>query len=68
MFTIISVGRYSNEKDQKTLISAVGACKYAADTQLILAGRGPLEKEYKKLGEKMPNQPPYKVLMICRRH
>ena len=57
MFTIISVGRYSNEKDQKTLISAVGACKYAADTQLILAGRGPLEKEYKKLGETLPNPP-----------
>ena len=35
----------------------MGACKYAADIQLILAGRGPLEEEYKKLGEKMPNQP-----------
>lgn len=57
LFTIISVGRYSNEKDQKTLIRAVGACKYATDIQLILAGRGPLEEEYKKLGEKMPNQP-----------
>ncbi len=57
MFTIISVGRYSNEKDQKTLISAVGACKYSEDIQLILAGRGPLEKEYKKLGETLPNPP-----------
>ena len=57
MFTIISVGRYSNEKDQKTLIRAVGACKYAADIQLILAGRGPLEEEYKKLGETLPNPP-----------
>ena len=57
MFTIISVGRYSNEKDQKTLIRAVGACKYAADIQLILAGRGPLEEEYKKLGEALPNPP-----------
>ncbi len=24
--------------------------------------------EMLKEGEKMPNQPPYKVLMICRRH
>ena len=57
MFTIISVGRYSNEKDQKTLIRAVGACKYAADIQLILAGRGPLEAKYRKLGETLPNPP-----------
>ena len=57
MFTIISVGRYSNEKDQKTLIGAVGACRYAADIQLILAGRGPLEEEYRKLGETLPNPP-----------
>ena len=57
MFTIISVGRYSNEKDQKTLIRAVGTCKYAAAIQLILAGKGPLEEEYKKLGETLPNHP-----------
>lgn len=57
MFTIISVGRYSNEKDQKTLIDAVGACKYVSDIQLILAGRGPLEEKYKKLGETLPNPP-----------
>ena len=57
LFTIISVGRYSNEKDQRTLIGAVGACKYAADIQLILAGKGPLEEEYKKLGETLPNRP-----------
>ena len=57
MFTIISVGRYSNEKDQKTLIDAVGACKYVSDIQLILAGRGPLEEEVQKLGETLPNRP-----------
>ena len=57
IFTIIGVGRYSNEKDQKTLIGAVGACRYAADIQLILAGRGPLEEEYKKLGDALPNPP-----------
>ena len=57
LFTIISVGRYSNEKDQQTLIKAVGASRYAKDIQLILAGRGPLEEEYRKLGNDLPNPP-----------
>lgn len=56
-FTIISVGRYSNEKDQKTLINAVGASRYAEKIQLILAGRGPLETTYRKLGAQLPNPP-----------
>ncbi len=56
-FTIISVGRYSNEKDQKTLLRAVGESRYAPEIQLILAGRGPLEEEYKKLGASLPNPP-----------
>ena len=56
-FTVISVGRYSREKDQRTLIHAVGLCKYAADIQLILAGRGPLEQQYRKLGAALPNPP-----------
>lgn len=57
LFMVISVGRYSNEKDQKTLIKAVGASKYAADIQLILAGRGPLENEYRLLGKQLPVEP-----------
>ena len=57
LFTIISVGRYSNEKDQKTLIKAVRRSKYANQIQLILAGKGPLEKKYRRMGRKLPHEP-----------
>ena len=56
-FTIISVGRYSAEKDQETLMRAVFLSQYAKDIQLILAGRGPLEEKYRKLGEALPKKP-----------
>lgn len=56
-FTVICVGRYSNEKDQATLIKALKKSKHAADIQLILAGRGPKEKKYRSLGEALPNPP-----------
>jgi glycosyltransferase involved in cell wall biosynthesis len=56
-FTVISVGRYSNEKDQMTLMKAILACHHAADIQLILAGRGPLEDQYRAFGQSLPNPP-----------
>lgn len=56
-FTVISVGRFSNEKDQATLIRAVSMTKHASDVQLILAGRGPLENQYRKLGSALPHPP-----------
>ena len=56
-FTVISVGRYSNEKDQMTLMKAVRACRHAAGIQLILAGRGPLEDQYRAFGQTLPNPP-----------
>lgn len=40
-FTILSIGRFSNEKDQKTLIKAIGRSKYKDRIKLILAGKGP---------------------------
>lgn len=57
LFTIISTGRYSNEKDQVTLIHAVSQSKYADKIKLILAGKGPLEDKYRELGAKLPNEP-----------
>lgn len=48
-FTILSIGRFSNEKDQKTLIEAVARSKYKDRIKLILAGKGPLKKEYTEL-------------------
>ena len=56
-FTIISVGRYSNEKDQMTLMKAVRACRHVDDIRLILAGRGPLEDQYRAFGQTLPNPP-----------
>ena len=57
LFTIVSVGRYSREKDQKTLIKAIKMSKYKDQIKLILAGKGPLEKKYQKLVKDLPNEP-----------
>ena len=56
-FTVISVGRYSNEKDQATLIKALCQCRHGADIQLILAGKGPLEEKYREMGKALPILP-----------
>ena len=39
------------------LIDAVSKSKYANKIQLVLAGKGPKEEKYKKLGEKLENKP-----------
>jgi len=49
VFTVVSTGRYSIEKDQKTLLKAMKYCKHAKEIQLVLAGRGPRESYLKKL-------------------
>ena len=51
------IGRYSNEKRQDVLIDAISKSKYADKIQLVLAGKGPEEKKYRKLGEKLPITP-----------
>ena len=56
-FVITMIGRYSNEKRQDILIDAVSKSKYANKIQLVLAGKGPKEEKYKKLGEKLENKP-----------
>ncbi|WP_068267793.1 glycosyltransferase [Caviibacter abscessus] len=55
-FVIISVGRYSVEKNQILLFEAIKKSKYADKIQLILAGKGPLENKYRKLSESLPNK------------
>lgn len=52
-FTILSIGRFSNEKDQKTLIKAISLSKYKDKIHLILAGKGPLKSEYIDLCHKL---------------
>lgn len=59
-FVITMIGRYSNEKRQDVLINAIEKSKYADKIQLVLAGKGPKENDYKKLGEKLPNKPIFK--------
>ncbi|MCI2056908.1 MAG: glycosyltransferase [Oscillibacter sp.] len=54
-FAIIMVGRYSGEKRQDELIEACKRSRHARRIQLILAGKGPLEKKYRKLCESLPN-------------
>ncbi len=56
-FVISMIGRYSNEKRQDVLIDAISKSKYADKIQLVLAGRGPKEAKYRKLGEKLVNPP-----------
>lgn len=56
-FVISMIGRYSNEKRQDVLIDAISKSKYADKIQLVLAGRGPKEAKYRKLGEKLANPP-----------
>ena len=54
-FVIIMVGRYSGEKRQDELIEACRNSRHARRIQLILAGKGPLEKKYRKLCGGLPN-------------
>ena len=54
-FNILMVGRYAGEKRQDVLIEACTRSRHAKDIQVILAGKGPLEKKYRKLAEKLAN-------------
>lgn len=49
---ILSTGRYSREKSQDTLIRAINLSKYKDQIQLILAGKGQKEKQYRNLSQK----------------
>lgn len=54
---ILSVGRYGRDKNQITLVKAIKYSKYKNDIQLILAGAGWLQRQYKRCGKNLPNQP-----------
>ena len=54
-FNILMVGRYAGEKRQDVLIDAAAKCRRAGEIQVILAGKGPLEKKYRHLAENLPN-------------
>ena len=54
---ILSIGRYSDEKSQDTLIKAVSLSQFKNRIQLILAGQGLNDKKYRHLAKKLPVQP-----------
>lgn len=55
--TILTIGRLSREKRHDLLIKAINLSKYRDQIQLVIAGRGPLEKATVKLGRELPNKP-----------
>ena len=55
MFNVLMVGRYAGEKRQDVLIDACAKSRHAGEIQVILAGKGPLEKKYRHLAEKLAN-------------
>ena len=52
-YTVITIGRYSVEKNLKTLLNAMNYSKHNKEIQLIFCGRGPQEKKLKKLANKL---------------
>ncbi|MBR0143723.1 MAG: glycosyltransferase [Clostridia bacterium] len=51
-FDIVSTGRYSREKDQATLIRAIGLSRYREKIRLILAGSGPMQEKLESLAKR----------------
>ena len=54
-FNVLMVGRYAGEKRQDVLIDACAQCRHKDAVQVILAGKGPLEKKYRRLAEALSN-------------
>ena len=52
-YTVITIGRFSVEKNARTLLKAMKYSTHAKDIQLIFAGRGPYEKSLKKYADKL---------------
>lgn len=55
-YRVITIGRYSNEKDLKTLLLAMKYSKHAHEIRLIFAGRGPQKKKLEKLANELVNK------------
>lgn len=51
-YNIITIGRYSNEKDLETLLNAMKYSKHNQEIQLIFAGKGPKRNALEKLALK----------------
>lgn len=60
-FTILCIGRFSQEKHQETLLKAMKEIKDPENIKLIFAGQGPLKTKYEKLAETLPIKPTMKL-------
>ncbi len=56
-FVVTMVGRLSREKRQDLIMRAVKRSKYENKIQIMLAGKGPKQKLYERLGRELTNQP-----------
>ena len=56
-FVILMVGRLSGEKRQDLIIEAAKRSKYRDKIQLVFAGKGPKEADYRQQGASLPNLP-----------
>ncbi|HHW30066.1 MAG TPA: glycosyltransferase [Clostridiaceae bacterium] len=56
-FKILMIGRLSPEKRQDVLIKAVKKSRYEDRIQLYFAGKGPKEKQLRRMGKKLINPP-----------
>ena len=52
-YVISSIGRFANEKSQKTLLEAMRLSRHASEIQLEFAGKGPKEKKCRRLARKL---------------
>lgn len=59
---VTMVGRLAREKRQDLIIRAVRQSKYADRIQIVFAGKGPLERFYKRLGRRLKNPPMFVYL------
>ncbi len=50
---LLSVGRFSREKDQATILCALRYSSHARSIELTLAGRGPTERRLRKLSDRL---------------
>ena len=50
---LLSIGRFSREKDQATILRALRFSSHACSIELTLAGRGPTERRLRRLSDRL---------------
>ena len=56
-FVVLMVGRLSGEKRQDLIIEAAKRSRFREKIQLVFAGKGPKEQEYRRMSEGLANPP-----------